>query len=396
MEQRRLWTRDFVLAFLVNLTMSLTFYLLMTSMAGYAIERFGAADSVAGLASSGFIIGALIARVFAGKYLDFIGRRRMILGALVVFVACAALYVPLTGVWAVIAVRVVHGIAFGAGNTAVMAAVQTIIPPARRAEGTGYFGTSTTLATAVGPFLAVVLAQQLGYAAMFLACAVFSVAGLVMALGLRLPERTPTEEERADRWRLTLTSIMDLGALRIASVMLLTGMAYSIVLAFLATHTAQLGAPDAASAFFILFALVMLAARLLVGRIQDRHGDDVVMYPIFALFTLGLVLIALADSGWMIVVAAVPMGLGFGSLFPSAQAIAVTVTAPHRVGLAISTFFIMLDLGTGLGPVVLGTLVPRLGLSGVYLICAGLVVLAAGVYYLFHGRSRGGRPGTRG
>ncbi|GAA4393219.1 MFS transporter [Brevibacterium sp. NPDC049920] len=316
MEQQRLWTRDFVLAFLVNLTMSLTFYLLMTSMAGYAIERFGAADSVAGLASSGFIIGALIARVFAGKYLDFIGRRRMILGALVVFVACAALYVPLTGVWAVIAVRVVHGIALGAGNTAVMAAVQTIIPPARRAEGTGYFGTSTTLATAVGPFLA--------------------------------------------------------------------------------THTAQLGAPDAASAFFILFAIVMLAARLLVGRIQDRHGDDVVMYPIFALFTLGLVLIALADSGWMIVVAAVPMGLGFGSLFPSAQAIAVTVTAPHRVGLAISTFFIMLDLGTGLGPVVLGTLVPRLGLSGVYLICAGLVVLAAGVYYLFHGRSRGGRPGTRG
>lgn len=392
MEQQRLWTRDFVLAFVVNLAMSLTFYLLMTSMAGYAIDRFGAADSVAGLASSGFIIGALIARVFAGKYLDFIGRKRMIVGALVVFVACAVLYIPLTGVWAVIAVRVVHGIAFGAGNTAVMAAVQTIIPPARRAEGTGYFGTSTTLATAIGPFLAVVLAQQIGYAAMFLACAVFSVAGLVMALALRLPERTPTEEERADRWRLTLTSIMDLGALRIASVMLLTGMAYSIVLAFLASHTAQLGAPDAASAFFILFALVMLAARLLVGRIQDRHGDDVVMYPIFALFTLGLVLIALADSGWMIVAAAVPMGLGFGSLFPSAQAIAVTVTAPHRVGLAISTFFIMLDLGTGLGPVVLGALVPRLGLSGVYLICAGLVVLAAGMYFLFHGRSRGGRP----
>ncbi|WP_101651277.1 MFS transporter [Brevibacterium ihuae] len=392
MEQQRLWTRSFVLAFAVNLSMSLTFYLLMTSMAGYAIDRFGAAETVAGLASSGFIIGALVARVFAGKYLDFIGRRRMILGALIVFVVCGLLYIPLAEVWAVIAVRVVHGIAFGAGNTAIMAAVQTVIPPARRAEGTGYFGTSTTLATAIGPFLAVLLAQQFGYAAMFLACALFSVAGCVLALGLRLPERTPSEEERADKWRLTLTSIIDLGALRIAAVMLLTGMAYSIVLAFLAGHAAGIGTPEAASGFFLLFALVMLVARLVVGRIQDRYGDDVVMYPIFALFTLGLVLIALADAGWMIVLAAVPMGLGFGSLFPSAQAIAVNVTAPHRVGLAISTFFIMLDLGTGLGPVLLGALVPGLGLSGVYLVCAGLVVAAAGVYFVFHGRHRGGRP----
>lgn len=392
MEQSRLWTKDFVLAFAINLAMALTFYLLVTSMAGYAIDRFGAEETVAGLASSGFIIGALLARVFAGKYLDFVGRKRMIVLSLVVFVLAGIAYIPLVDVWSVIVVRVIHGIAFGAGNTAVVAAVQTVMPPARRAEGTGYFGTSTTLATALGPFLAVFLSQQVGYFAMFLACAIFSVIGLLLALNIRLPERTPSAEEQADKWRLTLSSIIDLGALRIASVMFLAGVAYSLVLAFLPTHSDALGAPGSASAFFIVFAVVMLVSRLFVGRIQDRYGDDVVMYPIFVLFAAGLVLVAVAQAGWVIVLAAVPMGLGFGSLFPCVQAIAVNVTSLARVGLAISTFFIMLDLGTGLGPVLLGALVPAVGLRGVYLICAGLVVVAAGAYYVFHGRASGGRP----
>ncbi|HLS02687.1 MAG TPA: MFS transporter, partial [Beutenbergiaceae bacterium] len=53
--QDRLWTTPFVAAVLVNLFMSSVFYLLLTSMAGYAIERFQASDAAAGFASAGFI-----------------------------------------------------------------------------------------------------------------------------------------------------------------------------------------------------------------------------------------------------------------------------------------------------------------------------------------------------
>lgn len=388
METSRLWTRDFVLAFGVNLAMSLTFYLLMTSMAGYAIERFGAGETVAGLASSAYIIGALIARIFAGKFLDFVGRKRMTLISLVVFVLAGVAYIPLADVWSVIAVRFIHGLAFGAGNTAVQASVQMLIPQARRAEGTGYFGTSTSLATAVGPFLAVYLAQHFGWSAIFWASAAFSVFGLVLALFIRLPERTPSADEQAAKWQLKPSSILDYRALRISAIMLLAGLAYSNVLAFLTSWATELGVPEAASWFFILFAVVMLVSRLFVGRIQDRRGDNVVMYPIFFLFALSFVIIALAQRGWVIVLAAVPMGLGFGSLFPCTQAIAVNVTSRERIGLAISTFFIMLDLGTGLGPVLLGSIVPVLGMQGLYLTCAGLVVLAGVVYHGVHGRDQ--------
>ncbi|HLS32671.1 MAG TPA: MFS transporter, partial [Brevibacterium sp.] len=75
MTEQRLWTPTFVIGIIINLFMSSVFYLLMTTMAVYAVERFAASDSGAGLASSGFIIGAVVGRVLAGKFLDVVGRR---------------------------------------------------------------------------------------------------------------------------------------------------------------------------------------------------------------------------------------------------------------------------------------------------------------------------------
>ena len=150
----KLFTRDFVLAAMANLFISMVFYLLMTSMALYAVDRFQASDSAAGLASSVFIIGSVTARFFAGKLLQVLGRKRLMVISLCIYVLASVLYIYSDTLWLLLIVRFVHGMAFGAGNTAIATAVQAIIPPARRSEGTGYFGLSTTLSTAAGPFLA--------------------------------------------------------------------------------------------------------------------------------------------------------------------------------------------------------------------------------------------------
>lgn len=68
MESDKIWTKDFVFLLASNFFVSLSFYLLMTSMAVYAIQEFRATESNAGLAASIFIIGALVARTFAGKF----------------------------------------------------------------------------------------------------------------------------------------------------------------------------------------------------------------------------------------------------------------------------------------------------------------------------------------
>jgi MFS family permease len=72
----------------------------------------------------------------------------------------------------------------------------------------------------------------------------------------------------------------------------------------------------------------------------------------------------------------------------SGQAIAITLSPPHRVGLATSTFFSLTDGGVGIGPLFLGLLVPSIGFRGLYMLMAGGAIFSMFLYYLLHGRKK--------
>ena len=66
----------------------------------------------------------------------------------------------------------------------------------------------------------------------------------------------------------------------------------------------------------------------------------------------------------------------------------------HRIGVAVSTYFFMLDVGTGLGPVVLGAIVQATDYRTMYAVVAAVVALSGGLYHQVHGRRpRVPRPG---
>ncbi|MCQ9368466.1 MFS transporter [Brevibacterium sp. 50QC2O2] len=394
MDRARLWTKDFNLSLVVSLFLSLLFYMLMTSLAGYAAGRFHAGAAVAGLASSAYIVGAVAGRIVVGKYMDFMGRKRLLLIVLASSIVLSLLYIAAGGVWLLILVRLVHGAGYGLGHTVLMTIAQSLIPDSRRGEGTGYFGLATSLATAVGPLCAVAITAAAGYDWLFITSALVSLGGLLALLCMRVPERTPGAEEIAGKWRLSAASIVAPGALPIALVMFLAGMAYSGVLTFLQPFVTAHGMAQAAGWFFFAYACATFAARLTVGRMQDARGDNAVAYPMLLVFAVGLVVLALAHEPWQIVLAGVALGVGFGSVMPIMQTIAVQAVGRAQIGVAMATFFLMLDLGTGIGPLILGWVSGRAGDRAIYVCAAVLIVLALGVYTAVHGRGPGRR--TRG
>ena len=60
-------------------------------------------------------------------------------------------------------VRFIHGIAFGFSSTATGTISSRLIPEERKGEGIGYYGLSVTLASAFGPFLGLVLNNNLDF-----------------------------------------------------------------------------------------------------------------------------------------------------------------------------------------------------------------------------------------
>ncbi|WP_350271031.1 MFS transporter [Brevibacterium sp. CBA3109] len=393
MARAQLWTKDFVVGIGLNLSMAMVFYLLMTSMAGYAVARFSAGEAAAGFASSSFVVGAVAARVLTGKYLDFIGRRKLLIITMAVSILASVAYIFAdTLVW-LFAIRIIHGIAFGAGNTAIMTAIQSVIPASRRGEGTGYFGTATTLSTALGPYLGVVLPRAYDFPMLFGASAFMSLVAFILCVGIKLPKQELSDYQRRTKWHLKISTLVDRDGLRIGSIMLIAGTAYAAALVFLAGYAADNGVASAASLFFVAFAVASLVARLFVGRLQDTLGDNFVIYPVFVFNLVGNILLAMWPTMTGIILAGVFVGLGFGSLMPCMQAITVKSVPMSRVPVATASFFLLLDAGSGIGPIILGAIMPLTGGNGMFMLCAVLVALGMVVYYIVHGRRRGGRPG---
>ena len=373
--REKLWSRGFLVALAVGFCISCVFYMLITIMALYAAQEFDAGDAAAGLASSAFVIGAVGARLVAGAAADRFGRRRVLRIALVVFTLAAGAYFAADSLGTLIAVRVVHGMSFGTAHTAVSAIAQSLIPSSRRAEGTGYFGASSTLATAVGPLIAVLLLRS---------------AGGVLALGGVLLMRVPrSEADPASGTRhrpRRLGALLEPRAIPIALFMLTVGIAYSGVLAFLNSYAEQLDLTSAAAVFFLVYSVVVLALRLPIGRLQDRRGDNVVLYPAIVAFAAGLMVLALAQTGLSFLVAAALMGAGWGTILSGGQAIAVASAPIQNVGNVIATFFVVLDAGVGLGPIALGLLAGATDYRTMYVLLAALTLVSAVVYFFAHGR----------
>src|SRR5699024_4535464 len=82
--RERLISPTFVLAWVVNFLQYLLFYLLVTTIALYAVREFAASQTASGLAASSFVIGATLGRIFCGYVIDTLGKRPVLLVSAVV------------------------------------------------------------------------------------------------------------------------------------------------------------------------------------------------------------------------------------------------------------------------------------------------------------------------
>jgi MFS family permease len=360
----------------------------LATFAGFALATYNVNTGLAGLVAGVFVVGGAVGRLFAGRYLELAGRRRMVLlSALLFFVLGMGYSIPVEiGVFIVL--RFFHGVSYGCYHTTISTIVISLVSPAKRGEGMGYFTTSFVLATAVGPFVGLFLIRQFSYQALFVACSIFAFLSLLFLLFMKIPSPTFLDEERASLTaRLSLKDLFEKTALPIAIILVLLNMCYAGVTAFLDSFTTELGLSGSASTFFVVYATVVIIVRPLAGRLFDKKGDNTIMLPAMVVFVFALLAIGFTHSLLLLVVAALLMAVSYGTTVTTGQVIAVAAAPPHRIGTATSTFFIFADLGHGIGPLLMGLIAMQGGFSFLYVAEAGIVALTLLLYYILHGRS---------
>ncbi|GAA1148687.1 MFS transporter [Nesterenkonia lutea] len=381
-----LFSRSFLLAIGINLCFGMVFFMLVTGMAVYAAAEFSIGQTAAGFAASAFVVGALLARIFAGKYVDFLGRRRTVLVTLVVYVLASVAYLVVDSYEVLILVRMLQGAAFGFGQTALNAGVFSLIPPARRGEGAGYYLVANSLPQALGPLVGIQISQTFGFGALFVSASILAVLALLLALGIRLPEARPPAQSLRQRLMLRPRDVIERRAIPVALVGMMLSVGFASVITFLDSFTRGEQMTNVGSLYFVIFATVVLITRLFVGRLHDRYGDNAVIYPTVVMFFGAMVLLSWSPNEAVVLGSAVLAGFGHGSLMPVLQATIASAVPAHRVSIGLSTFFIFMDSGVGLSPLLLGPLAEAGGYRFMYGACAGLILAAMVVYWLLHGR----------
>ena len=92
MSKPKLWTKDFIIVSTINFFLTIVFYLLIVIMGVYAVNEFNASISQAGLVTGIFIIGTLIGRLFIGRSIESIGRKKTLFIGIILFTLATLLY----------------------------------------------------------------------------------------------------------------------------------------------------------------------------------------------------------------------------------------------------------------------------------------------------------------
>lgn len=382
-----LWTRDFVLMTIVNLFISSGSFMLIPVLPLYARTVMGASEAQIGYIIGIYTLSALLLRPIAGILLDTVGRRPTYLMGLLCFTLLLPFYAWTAALAPLFALRFAHGLTWGVVTTGGNTIASDIVPMARRGEGIGYFGMSFTIAMALGPVLGLVLIQKMDYSLLFYTSAATVACTFLLANIVRYPQITPVSRQNARRLRADM--IIDRRVVPTSLIALVCSAVYggliSFITLFMEETGIQTGYPllDSGAVFFLAYALGLTIVRPFAGRQMDKKGPAGVLGFGFVTLMLGLFGLASVREIIGFLIASFVCGAGMGVILPTVITMVVNMVEPSRRGVANSTFFSAVDIGVGLGTILLGMVAEAFSITAMYYLCGALIALPLVYFFAF-------------
>jgi MFS family permease len=323
-------------------------------------------------ALAGFFLGVLtyasaLSAPVTGALADRIGKRLMLLVTSLAIACFSVAYALSSTYWIPLVLVFFHGLFWSGLLSASSAYMTEVIPEARRAEGIGYWGMATMLATAIAPAIGLWVYRR-GWAWL---CFGTALLNLVMAaIAWRLPPDSIVSA-RMQKGRFFGRHLVEWRIVAVTLALFLISFGYGGITSFVAILCDRNGiAPR--SIFFTAFALTVLVTRLFSGRLADEYGHRRVLLPCLAIVTAGFTLTALAHTRGQLVFAAIVFGLGFGNQYPAFVGHVLKFVDDDRRGAAFGGILAAFDTGIGTGSIAIGWLAEHFGFRAAFGIAAGL------------------------
>jgi MFS family permease len=373
-----LWTKNFIFIVLINFLVFMNHIMVLSTFPFY-VESLGGNAALAGTAAFLFSLIAVVFRPFVGWMLDN-GKRKAILVTGLFGMALMPLgYMCVSLIALSLLFRMLHGASLACSNTTTATIASDIIPHQRFAEGMGYFGLATALATACAPALGLVVMNRFGFTVLFF-CAIGAMA---VAFILFLLLKNPVI--KVEKKKLDFKSLFEKNAIPASVITVVFMLTFGALENFLAKFSAENNLPSG-GIYFAIMSVMLFLTRVTVGKIADRKGEGIFVYSCNACMFAAFLLLAFSPNSATFIVSAVLAGYAFGGLEPALQSMAVHIARPEKRGSANSTFLCAYDIGIGLGGGLAGWLISGAGYKSMW-IALSIANIVSVLIYVVWGRN---------
>lgn len=383
-----LFTRSYICILAANFLLYFGFWLLVPVLPFYLRETFSCTESMIGAVLSCYTVSALCIRPFMGYLYDGFARKPIYIAAYFLFTAVFAGYLLAGLLTAFIMLRVLHGFAFGTvtvgGNTLVI----DITPSARRGEALGYYGLTNNTAMSIGPMTGLFLHDShLSYEHIFTAGLLTCTVGLLMALAVKAPRKTPVK-----RPPVSLDRFILLKGIPASVALLLLSIPYGATTNYIAIYAHEIGLDVPTGFFFTLMAVGMGISRIFAGKFVDRgYITQTISYGFYVVATAFLLLsccshiidYSVSVAAFIFFLVPFMLGIGFGVMFPAYNTLYVNLAQNNQRGTATSTYLTAWDVGIGLGISSGGIIAEHFAFNTVYLVGSILCVVSMIFFNLY-------------
>ncbi|MDH4148443.1 MAG: MFS transporter [Acidimicrobiia bacterium] len=342
----------------------------------FVADELGGGGLAVGTSIGIFGVSAALLRPLVGRWGDRNGRRVLTVGGMAVVAASLLGYLLVDSVAEAIALRLVFGAGEAAAFVGLATAVQDLAPPERRGEAASYFSVASFGGVAAGPPLGQWLFDRAGggpagFDRVWVGAAAMVLVGLVF--GLAVPGRSGRPEppstgadplaarstaiaEAVPGGRARLARFVHPASLRPGLALCLALGGYSGFVSFVALFMSERGLGNP-GVIFTMYAVIIVAFRLVFAKAPDRYGARLVSSISCALLGAGLLLIAALGNRPGLYIGVVLFGAGMAVNFPAMLAVVVNLAGPDQRTFAVASLSAFFDVGFALGAPVVGLVV---------------------------------------
>ncbi|MBW2178208.1 MAG: MFS transporter [Deltaproteobacteria bacterium] len=376
--------RNLLLLFIASGLFFLNEMMLMPTLPLY-LSALGYSNLALGSVLGSFALGVLVLRPIAGLVTDRKSRKLSLLIGLAVFIIAPPLYLLSDSFAYLLCVRFFHGIGITFFTTASPTLVTDIAPSRHRGEVLGHMSIASIFSMALGPIVGVTLFTNFGMPLLLAGCSLMGLGGLVLIFFIREPHRSPTEQTTITYKQAIFTRIVIVSSV----VLFIEAQIYGGFFTFLPLLLESVG-NQRVGLFFMVASGTMIIGRFSIAHFADVYGRGPMFFYSFLIIIASVVLIAQVNSLTMLIAAALLYGVGSTICMPALIALVADSSDPEARGRVFSFFYGAFDVGVISAGVFLGFWADLFGLRGMFMLAAGLGLVAA-LFFMLTIQSKVGR-----